>query len=285
MITDQQTNAVFFSDLLRTDSKYSEECISIIAILEKHQIEYNFLLSTKDVWCRDYMPVQISKDSFLQYNYDPDYLKPRIYHTRRTNPNITNSSLALQTIQLDLILDGGNIIKSSNSLILTDKILAENKEYSKSQLIEKLKNDFDVERIILIPWDKENEIYGHADGMIRFINEETVLINGYFKEYPEKFKQQFFGALHENNLKYVELNYDVPVPNERLNWGYINYLQMKDLLLVPQLGIDEDIQALTQIKKIFPEYEKDGKIEGVYIRQIIEKGGGGLNCISWNVLK
>jgi agmatine deiminase len=284
MITDQQTNTVYFSNLLRTDIRYLEECNCIIAILEKYQIKYHFLQFTKDVWCRDYMPVQISIDSFLQYNYNPDYLKPKKYRSQRTDPDNVNSILGLRTIQSDLILDGGNIIKSKNSLILTDKILTENKEYSKDQLIEKLKITFNVDRIILIPWDEENDIYGHADGMIRFLNEETVLINGYFNDYPEKFKQQIFGALQLNNLKFVELNYDVPKPNEKLNWGYINYLQMNDILLIPQFGIDEDIQAIEQLKKIFPGYEQDGKIEAVNIRKIIEIGGGGLNCISWNIL-
>jgi agmatine deiminase len=284
MITDQQTNIVFFSDLLKTDSRYSEECNAIVAILERHKIKFEFLQATKDVWSRDFMPIQLSGDKFIQYNYDPDYLKPKKYQSRRTDPNIISSNLGIIPIPSDLILDGGNIIKSSNSLILTDKIIKENKGYSREPLIEKLKDTFNVERIILIPWDK-SDIFGHADGMIRFNNDDTVLINGYFKDYPEKFKQQFFGTLQENNLEYIELNYDVPDPNENLNWGYINYLQMKDLLLIPTFGIEEDIQAIEQLKKIFPEYEQNGKIEAVNIRQIIEIGGGGLNCISWNILK
>jgi len=113
---------------------------------------------------------------------------------------------------------------------------------------------FEVNEIIFIPWDRENEEYGHADGMIRFINESKVLINGYFKEYEPKFKKAFFSALSDHNLDYIELNFMVPSPKENLNWGYINFLQMKDLLLIPQFGIEEDQQALNQISQVFPEY-------------------------------
>jgi agmatine/peptidylarginine deiminase len=110
------------------------------------------------------------------------------------------------------------------------------------------------------------------------------LINGYFKEYNPKFKKAFFSALSDHNLDYTELNFNVPSPNENLNWVYINYLQMKDLILVPQFGIEEDLQAFNQISQLFPEYAAKEQIETIDASVII-KYGGVLNCISWNILK
>jgi agmatine/peptidylarginine deiminase len=203
----------------------------------------------------------------------------------KTYPDIVCDALQLKTIKTGLILDGGNVIKSSDKVILTDKVLIENKhQYTRDQVVSILKNLFDVKNIIFIPWDRENEEYGHADGMIRFVNEKKVLINGYFKEYHPKFKKAFFSALSDHNLDYFELNYNVSSPNDDLNWGYINYLQMKDLLLIPQFGIEEDLHAFNQIRHVFPEYAEKGLIETID-SSIIIKYGGALNCISWNILK
>lgn len=51
------------------------------------------------------------------------------------------------------------------------------------------------------------------------------------------------------------------------------------LVLVPQLGIDEDKQALEQIQN----YLSDCKVVGVPDSNEAVSKGGALNCISWNV--
>lgn len=189
--------------------------------------------------------------------------------------------MKLKTIKTDIILDGGNVIKSSNSIILTDKIIVENKNnYRPKALIEKLKQLFEIEKVILIPWDKAEE-FGHADGMIRFINENTVLINGYFDTYKREFKDKIFGALKENGIALEKLTFKVSKEDKR-NWAYINYLQTKDIILLPKFGIDEDKQALDQFKKIFPEYADRDRIIQLEIPEIV-KNGGAFNCISWNI--
>ena len=63
-----------------------------------------------------------------------------------------------------------------------------------------------------------------------------------------------------------------------------NFIQTENILLVPKFGIEEDNQALEQIKSCFPEYAKKNRIVQINCSEII-KGGGALNCISWNVYK
>jgi len=285
MITDTQTNFVYFSELLNSRPEFKAFSTQLTNILDKHKINYGFLPVTNDIWCRDYMPVQVSEKKFIEYRYDPDYLQSKKGRSTKTYPDIVCDSLQIKTINTGLILDGGNVIKSSNKVILTDKVLIENKhQYSRDQVVSILKTLFEINHVIFIPWDRENEEYGHADGMIRFVNEKKVLINGYFKEYHPKFKKAFFSALSDHNLDYTELNYNVSSPNDDLNWGYINYLQLKDLLLIPQFGIKEDKQALKQISQVFPEYAAKEQIDTIDASVII-KFGGALNCISWNILK
>lgn len=281
MIADQETNTVYFSELLK--SQFAETCEKITSVLDSLNITYHLLPNTKDIWARDYMPIQVSKSKYVEYRYDPDYLQAKKYRKVKSYPDIICDTIGLKTYKTDLVIDGGNVIKSQNCVIMTDKVLVENSaNYKPVDLIEKLKLIFEVDKIALIPWDKESDPFGHADGMVRFIDNETVLLQGYFDSYEEKFKKQLYDSLEFNGLTWKKMNFDVEKESDR-NWAYMNYLQTKDLILVPAIGIDEDEQALKQIHEYFPHYSKQDKIRQVDMADIEQKGGGVLNCISWTV--
>lgn len=281
MITDAQTNFVYFSELLQTKPAYSAFCKRLTAILDKHEIEYAFLPETNDIWCRDYMPVQIAEDKFIEYRYDPDYLQEKKYRKLKTYPDLVCDKIGVATVKTDLILDGGNIIKWKNKVILTDKIIPENSaKYLKAEILNKLRNLFEVDSIILVPWIQK-EKFGHADGMIRFIDEQHVLVDGYYIMSHKDFKSKFYTILKDKNLAPKEFLFNVPKQSIK-NWGYLNFLQMKELLLFPQFDIEEDQQALQQIKQAFPDYAAKGQIETINCNESI-KDGGVLNCISWNI--
>jgi len=282
MITDSQTNFVYLADTLK--SQFPDFARKLIKFLKENNIQYGFLPLTRDIWARDFMPIQVSEDKFIEYRYDPDYLQAKKYRKQKTYPDIVCDKLGLKTIKTDLIIDGGNVIKSSNCVIMTDKVLMENKDFYKpAEIIEKLKLIFEVEKIAIIPWDKSEE-FGHADGMIRFIDDNTVLLQGYFDEYDEIFKKKLYSSLEQNGLHFKKLKYDVEKPDEENNWAYMNFLQTKDLILVPHLGIDEDEQALKQIQECFPDYAKNERIKQIDVSEIIGEGGA-LNCISWTIFK
>ena len=63
MITDNLTTRVYFSSIL------PEKCpvlnAHIIEVLQKQGIPYAYLSETKDIWCRDFMPIQIEEDRFV----------------------------------------------------------------------------------------------------------------------------------------------------------------------------------------------------------------------------
>ncbi len=89
---------------------------------------------------------------------------------------------------MDIILDGGNVVKHKDKVILTSKVFKENPDYSELNLITKLKNQLQVKQIIIIPQEPKDFV-GHADGMVRFIDTDTVLVN----QYPQNKTYQDFG--------------------------------------------------------------------------------------------
>ena len=276
MIADWQVNRVYFSGRLKID--YPKNHANIKKALNDLQIEPYYLSDTKDVWARDYMPIQIGKDKFIEYRYDPDYLqgKRKGYRNLKTYPDIVcNTNNLPATTKTDLILDGGNIVKSESTIILTDKVSIENR-WTKTQTIIRLREIFKVDNVVLIPWYKK-EKFGHSDGVLRFINENTVLINEI-----EKTNYPLIKKIRKNRLEIEWIEFDVE-KTHKLNWAYINFLQTENAILVPKLNIDEDEQAFEQIKELYKAYIDPKRIVQVNVRELIESGGGALNCISWTI--
>ena len=71
MITDVQSNKVYFSKRLTWYKCWKE----LNRVLDEAGIDFDLLENTNDKWVRDYMPVQLEKDKFVSYIYNPDYLQ------------------------------------------------------------------------------------------------------------------------------------------------------------------------------------------------------------------
>lgn len=287
MISDSRTNTIYFSDLLRTDKKYNGTFNDLRKVLTACGMQYDFLSKTRDIWARDYMPIQVAKDNFVEFRFDPDYLQGSGIERRelKTYPDIVCDNMGLKTVKSDIILDGGNVIKSDNAVILTEKVLLENwRTYNEKELIHQLEIIFETDKIIIIPKDPE-DTYGHSDGTVRFIDNDTVLLNWFYSTCDEYFRNSLLQPIKEKGLKYEWL--DLGLDSDQIdsyNWAYINFLQTEDLILVPMLGIKEDDIAYSQICKFYKSYADRGRVFQVDSRQVVEKEGA-LNCISWTIMK
>lgn len=284
MISDWLTNKIYLSGKLKLDfPKTSDE---IEETLKSFNCEPEFLPNTRDIWARDYMPIQISNDKFIEYRYDPDYLQgdSEDEETRelKTYPDIVCDTIGLKTIKSDIILDGGNVVKSENAIILTDKIVWENqRNYTEKQLIKKLHELFEVDKVVLIPWDEECD-YGHADGMLRFINSNTVLLSGFYETADDEFKKMILESLEKAKLCWKWLRCSKKEVEK--NIAYINFLQTKDLILIPKLNREEDKIAFDQISEHYSDYANNKRIAQVDMNEIV-KFDGALNCITWTIKK
>ena len=259
---------VYFSQHLTAYSCWR----NIKQALEENGIAYGLLPNTKDVWARDYMPAY-SNGHYVSYVYNPDYLqneKDKKYITDNiaevfdlSNEDVTSTKL---------VIDGGNVIVCDDKVIMTDKIFDENSSLSKEEVIAEIERAFSA-KLVVIPWDKEEE-FGHADGMVRYVSDNHVLINQY-KDIAPEFRQKLIDALSPYFSEISELEYGKASSSQ--SWAHINYLQVDNYIFVPQLGIMTDKLALEQISKVFPT----SKVVPVEVKGIV-KNGGALNCVSWN---
>jgi agmatine/peptidylarginine deiminase len=278
MITDNLTNTVFFSSLL------PEKCPILNAhikeALQKRGIPFFYLLGTKDIWCRDYMPIQIDEGRFFFYKYTPDYLQDKKGLLLQTSiedvlEEKVNQlqSLRGNNIAIDLVIDGGNVVKCGDKIVMTEKVFFENKNKS-CWVVSWLLNGAFESQIIFLPWDKK-EKFGHCDGIIHYIGKGKVLLTNY-EDFSPYYYRRFRKALEEY-FEVIPLTYNVKRKHQR-SWAYINFLQIGSLVLVPQLGMPEDEQALEQISIALPDCE----VVGIPALEAVRRGGA-LNCISWNI--
>ena len=274
-MVDSLTDTVFFSDLLpeRCPTIYQ----SLDKILKENDIDHRLLSHTKDIWCRDYMPIQTSEKRFVFYKYNPDYLQTEYYQRTITDVNRIGNIECLRqngkVVDLDLVIDGGNVVRCDDKIVMTEKVFYENKDKSRNEVQRLLEEAFECD-IIFLPWDRKEE-FGHSDGIVHYVGDNRVLMTNY-ADFDAAKAIQFQKRL-EKYVEVIPLVYNVKRKHER-SWAYINFLQIGKLVLVPQLGIPEDEQALQQIMDAMPRC----KVIGVPALEAVRKGGA-LNCISWNV--
>ena len=153
MILSNETNKVYFSAHLKAD--YPIFFKRIKTVLEQNNIIVDLLQETNDYWCRDYMPIQVNKNRFVIYKYFPDYLNKPTKICYITNVEKTLSYLGIadnQTIDLsDIVIDGGNVVKTPYHVIMTEKIFIENPTISHDKLISRLELAFQSEIIRIVP--------------------------------------------------------------------------------------------------------------------------------------
>lgn len=273
MISDKQTNKVFLSKGLMGYGRALERILCAFSGWEVHSEYLPLAESKKHIWARDYMPIQLEKDKFLQYRYAPDYLKG--YEEYIPDYQAIIKQLGLNCIITDIVLDGGNVIKCGDKVIMTDKIFQENPGMGKEELIAELESLLQA-KLVLIPWDK-HEMYGHADGMVRYIDGNRVLLNNY-ADTNQSLRKRLLDALTPH-FEVEELHYGKS-SNTELSWAYLNFLQTEKVIFIPAFYIREDDMAKEQIAALYPKF----KIVQIHDVEDIVRDGGALNCISWNIL-
>ena len=281
---DNSVQIVYMSEVLK--DKYPDTCKKLIGILDKHHVKYAFIKGTNDIWCRDYMPVQIESGKLIQFKYDPSYLKGEEWDSIRSDVSEIrkkNDWLEKYTIEeSDINLDGGNVLICEGRAIISDRIFEENPTIEKNVLINKLSNLLECE-IIIIPAlkSKEEDMTGHADGMVRFVNRNTVIGNERLPNEYKYMKEGLQNAIDKYNLTYIDIPYFEDKDREHPISAvgiYVNYLEVNDLIVFPVFGREEDAQAIEIIKRVFPNKQ----VETINYNDVAKEGGL-LNCTTWVV--
>ena len=273
-------NTVYVSSILK--EKFPHAAEELFSVLRKHKVVFKELCNTRDIWCRDYMPVQNRLGELIQFKYDPSYLKgKKEWEESRSVVREVCSANGISPIYSNINIDGGNVVLFGNKAILTNRIFKENPDYEKKKLISELEELLKA-KVIIIP-AVNTDVTGHADGMVRFVDEDTLLGNDLDAEY-KYIRDGINKACANNGLRYINVPFFEPKYDKNHDMNaigiYVNYLEVDNLIVLPKFKVKDnhDEEAISLFKKIFP-----GRIIETVDYNEVALEGGLLNCTTWTI--
>lgn len=238
---------LYFSSILQTNPTYKPAADNLFAALDLFHIKYKFILNTKDIWLRDFMPVQIRDGSFVSFRYEPSYLKnePKL---KTSFKNDLSACFSFPVTYSDINLDGGNIVfsPSQEKAIISDRIFAENPAYSPAMLVCELERLLQAQ-VIIIP-SLPSDMTGHADGMVRFVDENTVIGNASSLKYG--LESRIKTTLKMNGIEVIDIPYFDSKGDSAVGC-YLNFLETEQIIFLPVFDVDMDKDAINTAKDIF----------------------------------
>lgn len=261
---------LYFSSQLNTP-KYKPAADRMFAALDLFNIKYKLLNNTKDIWLRDFMPVKTKSGKYVSFRYEPSYLanNPQLRTNFKTD---IAPHFVLPVTYSNINLDGGNVVfsPSKTKAVITDRVFSENPEYDKNTLLLELEKLLEAS-LIIIP-SLKSDMTGHADGMVRFVDENTVVANAPLS--PFGFETKVKKALQNHGIEVLDFPYFDSNSDSAIGC-YLNFLETEQAILLPVFSVDTDNKAVQTAKHIFHK-----AIVPVNINEIAADGGL-LNCISW----
>lgn len=251
----------------------------LLSVLDGWRVEVDVLnrrAAPLDIWIRDWGCVE-----GVFFRYAPDYAKGLYSRTAVTRAICGLHSRLPGPFRfraVPLVLDGGNLVHNGIVAIVTQKVFRDNPHFSRCE-IERAIGSLGFERVVFIPNEPGDEI-GHADGMCRFVNQRTLLVNDYASASMATFGRKLSCALRAAKLD-AEL---IPFPwfcRSGRSDGvpsavgcYMNFIQLAQGIVLPSFAhrLDERAHKLLTSLVDRPVVPIDATP--------LAKLGGVFNCIS-----
>lgn len=255
------------------------------------------VLPVSNEWCRDYMPVKGAHGNHVLFKYAPSYLVGEKTYEKTIPDSLPPvlDKLGIGYETTSVVLDGGAMVIQGDVGIVTDRVISENStawNHDRPKVLSDVQELLGLEKLVVVPADPF-DITGHADGTVRFIDNQSVLVNDprnlYHVLKAEESIHQF--EIYERWLNHFEqtlkdagfrieylssLMHEEEMPNSA--WGiYLNFLLLDDMLIVPffknQNKFNKEVQERLQSLYNRP-------VQGVYADALSVKGGI-INCCTW----
>lgn len=292
MFFENRTDTVFVTEALRR--RYPFIYKKIREMLKMSAVSFRTLDGVNNIWARDFLPVQVAPNKFTRFVYKGENPAYSIYDFL-TVPESTFGQFSTLR-KSNIVLDGGNVVQYGERAIVSEIVFKHNKKPTRSLMLPtELSLLLDAD-IIFVPVEPGDPL-GHADAIVRFINEKTVLINDYSvmrdKRY-DQYSSRLIKTLNREGFAVVVLPFGFhrsPKMSEQTfrkkfpfaddfnpAFGYyINFLHVGQTIVFPHFGIPEDNDAFVAFRRAFP----DCNIYTIDCRQLSIEGGL-VNCVTMN---
>lgn len=294
LFQDDLANVVYITDALQ---RYPKVYDAMRVALASHHIEVRPIVGTKNIWCRDYMPTQIEGNRFVKFNYKgygtPDAVSRGLAYNDYPQLVVPEECwTGLGHVRMsDIVLDVGNVSRRGSKAVVTEIIFRHNPQYQPQKLIAELESLLEAQ-LVLVPVEPGDDL-GHADGILKWIDDTTVFINDTTvmeDEDYDAYTQALTARLGAYGITAVPFTYAYDLCPEideaefrrkypdadDLNPGYgyyVNFLQVDGLILLPFFGIPRDEEAAALVRQYYPHSD----CVGIDCADLSMEGGL-LNC-------
>ena len=188
----------------------------------------------------------------------------------------------LDITQADYLLDGGNLVDNyAGDVIVTERFLVDN-NLSRSAGKSILKWELGADAVAIIEADEE--IMAHADGMLMWLDEETLLVNDYSKvpDFGREYQEEM---MYELETTFPEASI-IPVPAQFSHEDTsacgvnLNTVLTNNALYVPVFGgnySSNENQVLNAIKA-----NSSRMVITVEANSVCDQGGS-VRCLTWQL--
>ena len=253
----------------------------LVVALAEHGLAVELLAHTCDIWLRDFMPIRTKSGRWISFRYQPSYLyeypELRTDYRSRIAPQ-----LQLPVVYSNINLDGGNVVfsPSHTRALISERIFSENPKEKPEALVRELEQMLEAEVIVIPALRPKDDMTGHADGMVRFLDERTVL--GNMPTGDGKLEWKIKKTLAEHGIAtvdfpYYEIEEDSAEEITSAEGSYLNYLETEDCIFLPMFGSAMDREAVAAAERLFTK-----EVVPVLCKELAREGGC-LNCISWEM--
>ena len=274
-------------------SRALEEQFPAVADPIKYYLKRNNIqlkvLNSSNLWCRDLMPVRTGS-GYTKFVYETDDRFPQLEVGREewawVNPRMS-----------DIKLDGGNVVQNDQHVFMTEMVFLRNRRIPRPSLVQFLKDIFQKD-VLFLPVEPGDDL-GHSDGIIKCVDDSTVLINDYssitsqtYFEYSRQLERILIQAGYKISkmpwaypkapyLSEMQFRKQYPyADNFNPGYGYfLNFYKVGLIVFLPMFTIPEDYDAIAVIEQNFPGHE----IVPVECSDISMLGGL-CNCVTWEFI-
>ena len=239
----------------------------------------------QDIWMRDFSSVDPDQPTLFRYTaagQGGTKKAQAISDDVQSDFKLYSQKAGLKFIQTQLLNDGGNWVEDGfGNVVISTKFLSDNR-LSEKVAREKLIALTNAKHIAFIEADEQGGLE-HADGVVSFVDQNTLVMNSYPEDpdYTKKLKADLIRGIPNIKIHEIITPYDgSQIYDKKFGSAcglYTNMLVTPEHIYFPQFGIKEDSVALQQIRAITKR-----KVIPVQSNHVCHMGGG-VRCMSWQL--
>lgn len=233
-----------------------------------------------DIWMRDFTTV--NPESPVQFTYT--WASMTSAQSREVQGSFSQfaSNIGIIKTNTDLLIDGGNLVDNYKGRVITTTRFLEDNGLSYAEGVAQLKSILNATEVAIIAPDEE--VLAHADGMVSWIDANTLMINDYSEDqdFRNLVMDELKAAFPDVNIIEVPVQYVTNAPGQ---WdGFesacginLNATTTYNNIYVPVFNMSHEQEVLNLMRENTSKKIIEVNAEGVCAM------GGSVRCLTWQL--